>query len=136
MAVPHPSGPGEGGATPPSFDRRPETSLLAVISLVAGVLGVFGAFFAPLLASIVAIVCGHLARSRIKRDPAQLTGDGVAVVGLVLGYLGIAISVAGLIFWGALFGVGIHLMYEIFRQIESGADGQWTELFRLLPALA
>jgi hypothetical protein len=27
-------------------------------------------------------------------------------------------------------------MYEIFRQIESDTNGQWTEILRLLPQIA
>jgi hypothetical protein len=123
-------------AAPPPPGRPPETSLLAIVSLVAGILGVIGSFFAPLLASIVAIVCGHLARGRIRREPARLTGDGIALVGLILGYIGIAISIVGLIFWGAVFGLGLRFMYEIFQQIESDTGGQLTESFRLLQSVA
>jgi hypothetical protein len=122
-------------AAPPPPGRPPETSLLAIVSLVAGILGVIGSFFAPLLASIVAIVCGHLARGRIRREPARLTGDGIALVGLILGYIGIAISIVGLIFWGAVFGLGLRFMYEIFQQIESDTGGQLTESFRLLQSV-
>ena len=124
MAVPQPSGLTPEGPPP---GQRPETSLLAIISLVAGILGVFGAFVAPVLASIVAIVTGHMARSRIAREPARLSGDGVALVGLILGYIGIFVSAIGLIFWGALFGIGIRMMYEIWQQMESGSGGQFTE---------
>lgn len=120
---------------PPPTGRPPETSLLAIVSLVAGVLGVFGSFFAPLLASIVAIICGHISRSRIAREPDRLTGGGIALVGLVLGYIGIAISVVGLIFWGAVFGIGLRFMYEIFQQMEADTAGQLTESLRLLQAV-
>jgi len=69
-----------------------QTSALAVISLVAGILGVFPF---PLLASVVAVVTGHLARAEIRREPERLDGDGMAVAGLVLGYLMIAMSLLG-----------------------------------------
>ncbi len=137
MAMPPPAAPGpEGPPPPPPTGPRPETSILAIVSLVAGVLGVFGAFFAPMLASIVAVVCGHLARSRIARDPERLTGDGVALIGLILGYIGIAMSVAGLIFLGAMFGLGLHILFDIWRQIESDTNGQWTESLSLLQLFA
>jgi Domain of unknown function (DUF4190) len=123
MVVPQPSETPPGGTSVP---HPPETSLLAVVSLVAGILGLVGAFIAPLLASIVAIVCGHIARSRIARDRAQLTGDGLAIVGLVLGYTGIALSLIGVIFWGAMFGVGLRILYDIWQQIQSDTGG-WSE---------
>ncbi|AOH36765.1 DUF4190 domain-containing protein [Luteimonas sp. JM171] len=69
-----------------------QTSALAVISLVTGILGVFPA---PFLASVVAVVTGHLARAEIRRAPERFEGDGMALAGLVLGYLMIAIALAG-----------------------------------------
>jgi type IV pilus assembly protein PilA len=58
-----------------------QTSTKAIISLVCGIL-----FFFPI--SIVAIICGHLALSEIRRSAGRLTGQGIAIAGLVLGYLG------------------------------------------------
>lgn len=118
MAVPQPS---DGT----SVSRPPETSVLAVVSLVAGILGLIGAFFAPLLASIVAVICGHIARSRIRQNPAQLSGDGLALVGLILGYAGIALSVIGVLFLGAMFGIGVRFLYDIWQQMDT--SGGWSE---------
>ena len=76
-----------------------QTSSLAVISLVAGILGWT---LLPFLGSIAAVICGHL------------EGDGLAVAGLVLGYLSIALGVlvvlaiflffGGLVWFAAMFG--------------------------------
>ena len=88
-----------------------QTSSLAVISLVAGILGWT---LLPFLGSIAAVICGHLARSEIRRAPDRLEGDGLAVAGLVLGYLSIALGVlavlaiflffGGLVWFAAMFG--------------------------------
>ena len=67
-----------------------QTSSLAVVSLVAGILGWT---LLPLLGSVAAVVTGHMARSEIRRAPERLEGDGLAVAGLVLGYLSIAMAV-------------------------------------------
>ena len=53
----------------------------AVVSLICGLL-----FFIPLL-FIVAIVFGHLALSEIRKSAGRLKGEGLAIAGLVLGYL-------------------------------------------------
>ena len=66
------------------------TSSMAIVSLVAGLLGWT---FAPWLGSIIAIITGHMARAEIRRDPAGLEGDGLAVAGLVLGWAMILLSV-------------------------------------------
>jgi hypothetical protein len=74
-----------GTPTPPSGPAGPaETSAKAIISLVCGLL-----FFVP-LAFIAAIVFGHLGLSEIKKSAGRLKGEGMAIAGLVLGYLWIA----------------------------------------------
>jgi Domain of unknown function (DUF1707)/Domain of unknown function (DUF4190) len=74
-----------------------KTNGLAIASLACG-LAQFA--FGP-LATIPAIVCGHMARSQIKRTGEQ--GAGLALAGLILGWtavilgilvLGLAISIA------------------------------------------
>ena len=74
-----------------------QTSSLAVVSLVAGILGWTQL---PFLGSVAAVVTGHMARSEIRRAPDRLEGDGLAIAGLVLGYLSIAI---GILFLAAIF---------------------------------
>jgi hypothetical protein len=69
------------------------TNGLAIVSLACGI-GQFA--FGP-LATIPAIVCGHVARSQIKRTGEQ--GAGLALAGLILGWaavlLGIVLLVVG-----------------------------------------
>lgn len=77
------------------------TSVLAVVSLVSGVLGWT---LAPWLGSIIAIITGHMARGEIKRDPQGLEGDGLAVAGLVLGWLMIGLSLLALLLVILFFG--------------------------------
>jgi type IV pilus assembly protein PilA len=61
-----------------------QTSTKAVVSLVCGLL-----FFVP-LAFIAAVVFGHLALSEIKKSAGRLKGEGMAIAGLVLGYIWLA----------------------------------------------
>lgn len=65
-----------------------ETPGSAVASLVLGILGMI--LIGP-LGAIPAIICGHLARTKIKQKPHTYTGDGLAVAGLVLGYVSLVI---------------------------------------------
>ena len=64
-------------------------NVLAIVSLVS-------AFFI----SLVAVITGHIALSQIKRTGEQ--GRGLAIAGLVLGYLGIVASIIGLILFFAV----------------------------------
>ena len=61
-----------------------QTSSLAVTSLVAGILGWT---LLPLLGTIVAIITGHMARKEIRTSGGRLDGDGLAIGGLVLGWV-------------------------------------------------
>ena len=77
-----------GSAVPPAVGTAAslggtETSGKAIGSLICGLL-----FFIPFL-FVVAIVLGHLALSEIRKSAGRLKGEGIAIAGLVLGYLGI-----------------------------------------------
>jgi hypothetical protein len=78
-----------------------QTSNLAIISLVSGILGWT---LLPWIASIVAIVTGHMARAEIRRNEHAMEGDGLAVAGLVLGYSMVVISFIGLMLIVLFFG--------------------------------
>jgi hypothetical protein len=84
-----PAGPGgpvmpyQGGYYPPMVPLQP-TSGLAIGALICGIAEIFTLGFA----AIPAVILGHAARSQIKRTGER--GDGMAIAGLVLGYLGIA----------------------------------------------
>lgn len=86
-----------------------ETNPLALTSIIAGVLGLT---LLPFMAGIVAIITGHLARGEIRRNPIHYTGDNLAVIGLILGYISIVLSILGaiafLIFIGGLAWLSFH----------------------------
>lgn len=67
--------------------QQPRTNSLAVGSLICGI----GQIFVWTPASIAAVIMGHIARRQIKQSGE--TGDGMAVAGLVLGWIGIALTV-------------------------------------------
>jgi len=86
---------------------RPITSTLAIVSMVFGILGWC---ILPFVGALIAVICGHLARSEIRRAPmdARMEGDGMAIAGLVLGYVQLALSVlvVGFIVLAVIFGLG------------------------------
>jgi hypothetical protein len=79
---------------PPPQTVQPKTSSLAVWSLVLGCMGVVLLLvcIGPLFA-IPAVICGHMAYSRIKRSGGMLSGQGLALGGLITGYVSIALAV-------------------------------------------
>jgi len=78
-----------------------QTSNLAIVSLVSGILGWT---MLPWIGSIVAVVTGHMARAEIARNPDTMEGDGLAVGGLVLGWSMLVISFIGLMLIVMFFG--------------------------------
>ncbi len=84
VVPPPPQGMVAAGAT--------QTNTLAIVSLVAGI-GSFLAHVIPfvggLTAAIVAVVTGHIARGQIRRTGEQ--GAGLALAGLILGYVHLAL---------------------------------------------
>jgi hypothetical protein len=64
----------------------PPTSGLATASCILGILSLFGCL---LLTGIPAVVCGHIARSQSRADPGRQGGAGIALAGLIMGYIGI-----------------------------------------------
>src|SRR5579863_8117071 len=72
------------GTAPMTPGTPGETSGKAIASLICGLL-----FFIP-FAFIGAIAFGHLALSEIRKSAGRLTGEGIAIAGLILGYIWIA----------------------------------------------
>jgi hypothetical protein len=77
----------------------PKTSALAIWSLVLGILSLT-CFW--LFSAIPAVICGHMAYGRIKRASGALEGSGLAIGGLVTGYLSIGLSLVMIPFLAAI----------------------------------
>lgn len=78
--------PGAYAAGGYGYAPAPTNNGLAVASLV---LGLAGLVVIPFLGSIGAVITGHMARKQIRERGEG--GDGMAIGGLVTGYLGIGI---------------------------------------------
>jgi competence protein ComGC len=68
----------------------PKTSALAIWSLVLGILSLF---CFSIFAAIPGVICGHKALSRIKNSGGALAGQGLAIGGLVTGYIGVLLAI-------------------------------------------
>jgi hypothetical protein len=65
----------------------------------------------PFLGGIVAVICGHVARGEIRRSSGGMTGDGLAIAGLIIGYLNLAILPLAVV--GMLAGIAVPVYSEI-----------------------
>ena len=76
--------PMPAAATPLAPTARPTgTDGLAIASLVLGILWLWW------IGSILAVVFGHISLNRIKASGDSIPGRGLAIAGLVLGYVGL-----------------------------------------------
>ncbi len=83
------------------------TSGTAIASLIFGIVTWVGL---PVVGALVAVICGHIARAEIRRmPPGTIEGDGMAIAGLILGYVQLALCLLGiLLFIGILvLGFGV-----------------------------
>ncbi len=75
---------------PPQVSR---TAPAAIWSLVLAVLSFTCGW---LFTAIPAVICGHVARSKIRKSGGALGGKGIATAGLVLAYIGLALGILGI----------------------------------------
>ena len=66
------------------------TSKMAIASLVASLLALCTAFVGAGFLGIVGVILGHIALSQIHKSNGFQTGRGLAIAGLILGYLEVA----------------------------------------------
>lgn len=85
-------------AQPPVAALGAATNTLAVVSLISGIVSWFAV---PVIGGIVAVVTGHMAKGQIRRTGEQ--GGTFATIGLILGYLHLAVVVVILLLLVLLF---------------------------------
>ena len=93
-------------SAPPPARALPSvpTSGLAVAALVSGVAGLT---LLPLVGGILALVLGYMARRDIRDRPDEVSGDGLALAGIIMGWISIGLVVVGCLFFGAIAACGM-----------------------------
>jgi len=88
-AAPGPTPPAVPGSMPPAFpSNRPPSSGLAVASFVMGALSIVGC---SIFTGIPAIIAGQIAHSRSRKSPQEFGGRRMAVAGMVMGIVSVAL---------------------------------------------
>lgn len=104
QATPQPAAASSGAASAPApapaspwlnvpalqaYAAQQETDGKAVGSLILGILAIFPLW---ILAGIPAIILGHLSQATIRKSMGRKTGEGMAIAGLVMGYLSVGLT--------------------------------------------
>ena len=92
-------------SAPAQYAPSPQTNSYAIASLVIGI-AVFG------IGSPLALIFGYKARNEIDRSGGWQTGRGLAIAGIVLGWVGLAFMI--------LFVAFVVLAFAV--STDSGAD--------------
>ena len=79
---------------PPPPVPQAQTSKLAIWSLVLGILSL--ACFS-IFSGIPGVICGHTALSQINKSGGALSGRALAIAGLTISYISIAVTVVAII---------------------------------------
>jgi Domain of unknown function (DUF4190) len=91
--VPPPGwGAAPGAGWPAGQPTRPERSGMAIAAMICGLVGLLLCFL--VVPSVVAVVLGFVAASRIKRSGGRVTGLGAARTGWITGIIGLAAGAA------------------------------------------
>ena len=89
----------------PPAQTNKEQCTLAVASVICGGLS----FFIGIFTAIPAVICGHMALSDIKRNPGKYdeSAKTMSVVGLILGYVFVGLSVLAILVFVLIFVVAV-----------------------------
>lgn len=90
---------------PPHYRTAPPTDGLALASLICSISGLafMGCYGAGAPFSIAGIICGHLCRSRLVAQ-GNTTSAGLALAGLIIGYVGVSLIAFFVLALVGLFG--------------------------------
>lgn len=72
---------------------------LALASMICGIVALLGVcVYLGVPVGLAAVVLGHLAKSKIRKQPQVYSGKGMAIAGLITGYLAVVLGAAILAF--------------------------------------
>ena len=75
------------------YNASPPTSGMAIISLISSVAGMT---ILPTIGSVIGLVLGYIARRQIVESRGAVGGSGLAQAGIIVGWIGIAMSLVGI----------------------------------------
>ena len=87
----------QGYGQGPSYGQPAPRNTLALITLILGIAGFFTG-----ITGLAAIVTGHISLGQIKKSGEE--GRGLALTGLILGYVTVGLTILAVLFFVVVFG--------------------------------
>lgn len=100
----------------PQPPTAPSTNGFAIASLVLGIVWVFG------VGAILAVIFGFVARKQISESGGRQGGSGMALAGIILGFVGIA----GVILWIVFVAVVVNDFNNCVNQFPNNPNSVCT----------
>ncbi len=69
--------------------KSKKKKVIAIMSLICGLLG----GYSMSTFSLIAVILGHIAIGKLKKDPYLFGGKGFAIAGLIIGYFGLVLMI-------------------------------------------
>jgi hypothetical protein len=89
------------------------TDGLSIASLVCGIMAIISCYIWGLF-GLPAVICGHMSLKKIKNSPTPVAGKGMAIAGLICGYIGIVFQLA-MIIGGIFFFMNAKNQHQSFE---------------------
>ncbi len=86
-------------AIPGAAGQKPAADAVSICALVFGILGIFTCI--PFLA-LAGIICGHIGRKRARLETGPSSNGGLALGGLITGYIGMVFFILFCLVYGAI----------------------------------
>lgn len=90
------------GAVPQQRDVRAGTNGMSIASLVLGILWLYG------VGSILALIFGYKGKNEVDRSQGAQGGRGLAIAGIVLGWVGVAGAILSILLVLSIWGGGVQ----------------------------
>ncbi|MBA2324408.1 MAG: DUF4190 domain-containing protein [Pseudonocardiales bacterium] len=101
------AGPTQPGYPGQAWAPARPTNGLAVAALILGIVGLcLGFVVIPFVGAVPALICGYLGRKQIRERGDA--GDGMALAGIILGWIGVASQLAWVVFFVFIFAAYPH----------------------------
>jgi hypothetical protein len=88
------------GAPAYGYGAAPRTNPLAIVALVSSLVGLFAI---PVIGQIVGIITGHISLKQVKTTGER--GRGMALSGVLIGYISLGLGILLIILVGVIIGV-------------------------------